>query len=112
MRMVFISSMAGLSGTPRSVHYAAAKAAIIGFGKALARELGPAGITVNSIAPGAIDTPMLQLIPAHIREQNVNNPMGRVGTPADIARTILFLTDRDADFITGQVLGVNGGALI
>lgn len=109
-RIVFISSLAGLNGNAGSVHYAAAKAAIIGFAKALAKELGPHGITVNSIAPGAIDTAMLKLIPDRILDITArSNPMGRVGVTHDVARAVLFFTEQDADFVTGTVLSVNGG---
>lgn len=109
-RMVFISSLAAQSGNAGSVHYAAAKAAIVGFMKALAKELGPHGITVNSIAPGAIDTPMLRLIPDRILDVTARgNPVGRVGVPHDISRAVLFLTEPDADFITGQLVPINGG---
>jgi 2-hydroxycyclohexanecarboxyl-CoA dehydrogenase len=112
-RMVFISSLAGLSGNPGSVHYAAAKAAIIGFAKALAKELGPSGITVNCLAPGAIDTAMLKLIPASITDVTAKgNPMGRVGTTHDVSRAVQFFTEPDGDFITGTVLSVNGGTYI
>ncbi|MCU1475625.1 MAG: short-chain dehydrogenase/reductase [Subtercola sp.] len=109
-RMVFISSLAGLSGSAGHVHYAAAKAAILGLTKALCKELGPSGITVNAIAPGAIDTPMLKLIKPEIAERNSNNPVGRVGTPADVAETVLFLASPQASFITGAVVNLSGGA--
>jgi NAD(P)-dependent dehydrogenase (short-subunit alcohol dehydrogenase family) len=109
-RMVFISSLAGLSGSAGHVHYAAAKAAILGFTKALSKELGPSGITVNAIAPGAIDTPMLKLIKPEIVERNSDNPVGRVGTPTDVADTVLFLSSPEASFITGTVVNLSGGA--
>ena len=111
-RIIYIASRAGLSANPGSVHYGAAKAAMINLGRGLAKELGPSGISVNSIAPGAIDTPMLRLIPDHIRRTAVDNPIGRVGRPYDVARAVLFLSEDTADFITGQVLSVNGGSHI
>jgi NAD(P)-dependent dehydrogenase (short-subunit alcohol dehydrogenase family) len=108
-RIVLMSSLAGLSGNAGHVHYAAAKAAMIGFAKALARELGPDGITVNAIAPGTIDTPMLGVFPDAIRERTSGNAMGRLGTPADVARAVRFLTEEDADYITGTVVNISGG---
>jgi 3-oxoacyl-[acyl-carrier protein] reductase len=109
-RMVFISSLAGLSGSAGHVHYAAAKAAILGFAKALCKELGPSGITVNAITPGSIDTPMLKLIKPEIVARYSDNPAGRVGTPTDVAEAVLFLTSPETSFVTGAVLNLTGGA--
>jgi NAD(P)-dependent dehydrogenase (short-subunit alcohol dehydrogenase family) len=112
-RIVNISSVAGLSGGPGLTHYAAAKAGIIGFTKALALELGPHGITVNAIAPGLIDTPMIrraetsdEVIERAIRHTAV----GRIGQPDDIAAACAYLVSDEAAFVTGQVLSPNGGA--
>lgn len=112
-RIINISSMWGQVGASCEVHYSAAKAAVIGFTKALAKEVGLSGITVNCIAPGVIDTDMN----SHLDEETMNylkeeTPMNRIGTPEDIARTALFLADKNADFITGQIIGVNGGFII
>jgi len=109
-RMVFISSLAGLSGSARHVHYAAAKAGIIGFAKALAKELGPDGITVNAVAPGAIDTPMIRDVPPDVMERYAANPVGRMGTVADVAHAVTMLVSESASYITGAVINVNGGA--
>lgn len=112
-RIINISSMWGQVGASCEVHYSAAKAAVIGFTKALAKETGLSGITVNCIAPGVIDTDMN----SHLSKEDMaalieETPVNRIGTPGDIARTVVFLADEKADFITGQVIGVNGGYVI
>lgn len=112
-RIINISSMWGQVGASCEVHYSAAKAAVIGFTKALAKEVGLSGVTVNCIAPGVIDTDMN----AHLDDETMaylkeETPMNRIGTPEDIARTALFLADKGSDFITGQIIGVNGGFII
>lgn len=109
-RIINISSMWGVTGASCEVHYSASKAAVIGMTKALAREVAPSGITVNCIAPGVIDTPMnsgfdVETISA-LKEET---PVGRLGTPEDIARAIAFLADEKSGFITGQTLGIDGG---
>ena len=117
-RMVTISSSSAQSGSPRLAHYVAAKAGVIGLTKALALELAPHGITVNVIPPGMIDTPMLRRAEADgdigKLEKMVSRmiPVGRVGTPEDIAATCGFLCSDEAAFITGQVIGVNGGMVL
>lgn len=109
-RIINISSMWGVTGASCEVHYSASKAAVIGLTKALAREVAPSGITVNCIAPGVIDTPMNKGFDeetmAQLREET---PVGRIGTPGDVARAVAFLADPNSSFITGQVLGVDGG---
>ena len=97
-------------------HYAASKAGVIGFTKALALKLGRAGITVNTIPPGSIDTPMLRraaaaghLGGAAVERVGAATPVGRAGTPEDIAAACAFLASEEAGYITGQVIGVNGG---
>lgn len=113
-RIINISSMWGVTGASCEVHYSASKAAVIGFTKALAKELGPSGITVNCIAPGVIDTEMIrcQLDNETIASLKEETPLCRLGTPEDIAEAVMFLTSERASFITGQVLGVNGGFVI
>jgi 3-oxoacyl-[acyl-carrier protein] reductase len=112
-RIVNISSMWGQVGASCEVHYSAAKAAVIGLTKALAKEVGPSGITVNCIAPGVIDTPMnAALGPETMRELKEETPLCRIGTPEDIAAAVSFFASPDADFVTGQVLGVNGGFVV
>jgi 2-hydroxycyclohexanecarboxyl-CoA dehydrogenase len=117
-RIVTISSSSAQSGAPRMAHYVASKAGVIGLTKALALDLAPHGITVNCIPPGMIDTPMLRraegagyvaklekLVPRMI-------PVGRAGSPDDIASTCTFLCSDEAGFVTGQVIGVNGGMVL
>ncbi len=105
-----ISSMWGQVGASCEVDYSASKAALIGFTKALAQELAPSGIRVNCIAPGVIRTPMLDCYDEEtLRVLAKETPLGRLGTPEDIAGAAAFLCSPAADFITGQVLGVNGG---
>lgn len=108
-----ISSMWGQVGASCEVDYSAAKAALIGFTKALAQEVAPSGIRVNCIAPGVIRTKMLDCYDEQtLQALAEETPLGRLGTPEDIARAAGFLCSEQADFITGQVLGVNGGFVI
>ena len=109
-RIINISSMWGQVGASCEVAYSAAKAGVIGLTKALAKELAPSGVTVNCIAPGLIDTSMNSNISVEDLNAFVEDiPLGRMGTAEDIAETALFLASEGADYITGQVLGVNGG---
>lgn len=108
-----ISSMWGQVGASCEVDYSAAKAAVIGFTKALAQEVAPSGIRVNCIAPGVIMTHMLDCYDTQTLDDLAEEtPLGRLGTPEDIAHAAAFLCSDRADFITGQVLGVNGGYVI
>jgi 2-hydroxycyclohexanecarboxyl-CoA dehydrogenase len=114
-RIVNISSSSAQSGQPFMTHYVASKAAVNGLTKALALELGPAGITVNAVPPGFIDTPMLrraesrELIGGTVEDHIQRTPVRRVGRPEDIAAACSFLVSEEAGYITGQILGVNGG---
>ncbi|MEU0538523.1 SDR family NAD(P)-dependent oxidoreductase [Nocardia sp. NPDC005978] len=114
-RIVNISSSSAHSGQPFMAHYVAAKSAINGLTKSLALELGPAGITVNAVPPGFIDTPMLRkseskgLLGGTVEDHIERTPVRRIGTPADIAAACSFLISEEAGYITGQILGVNGG---
>ena len=114
-RIVNISSSSAHGGQPMMTHYVASKAGVMGFTKALALELGPKGITVNTIPPGFIDTPMLRkseargLLGDGVEHHAALTPVRRVGTPEDIAAACSFLVSDEADYITGQVIGVNGG---
>ena len=112
-KIINISSMWGVTGGSCEVHYSAAKAAVIGFTKALAKEMGPSNINVNCIAPGVIDTDMnAHLTDDDIEELKNETPLMRIGTPRDVAKTALFLASEDAGFITGQVINVDGGMVI
>ena len=111
-RILTVSSMWGRSGASCEAAYSAAKAGVIGLTQALARELGPSGITVNCVAPGVIDTEMnAGLTPEDLQALSEETPLGRLGTPEDVARALLFLASPEAGFVTGQVLGVDGGYL-
>jgi 3-oxoacyl-[acyl-carrier protein] reductase len=107
--IVNLSSIWGISGASMEVAYSATKAGIIGLTKALAKELGPSGIRVNCLAPGVIDTDMNQNLNAEDFTVLANDtPLGRIGRPEEIARSIYFLAN-DADFVTGQILTADGG---
>ena len=110
-KIINISSIWGTEGASCEVHYSAVKAGIIGLTKALAKEAAPSGITVNAVAPGCIMTDMLtnDFDEDTLRELAEETPLGRLGTPLDVARAAAFLASDKADFITGQVLGVDGG---
>ena len=112
-RIINISSMWGSVGSSCEVHYSATKAAIIGMTKALAKELGPSGITVNCIAPGLIDTDMnASLTEADIAEIVDSTPLMRIGKPHDVAAAAIFLASEDASFITGELLNLSGGLIV
>ncbi len=111
--VVNMSSVVGLMGNAGQANYAASKAGVIGLTKALAKEEGPSGITVNCVAPGVIETDMMASFTAEDKAALAEEtPVERLGTPEEVARTLVFLAGRGAGFITGQVLGVNGGIVI
>lgn len=114
-KIINVSSVWGITGGSCEVHYSACKAAVIGFTKALAKELGPSGIQVNCVAPGVIETDMnseLNLSESEIEEIKNETPCMRLGTPQDVSEAIFFLSQPASNFITGQIIGVNGGILI
>ncbi len=109
-RIINISSVVGQKGNFGQTNYAAAKAGIIGFTKALALETAKKGITVNAIAPGFVKTAMTDKIPKDVMDKIVDSiPVGRLAEPSEIARAIVFLADEKSSYITGQVMGINGG---
>lgn len=112
-KIINMSSIWGISGASCEVHYSAAKAAVIGFTKALAKEVGPSGITVNCIAPGVIDTDMNGNLDSNTISALLDEtPLEKLGQPEDIANVIMFLASDKADFITGQIISPNGGFVI
>ena len=111
--IVNISSMWGQVGASCEVAYSAAKAAVIGLTKALAKEVGPSGVRVNCVCPGVIDTDMNAALDEETRAAlRDETPLERIGTPEDVARAVAYLCSEEASFITGQILGVNGGMII
>ncbi len=112
-KIINIASIVGEMGNAGQVNYAASKAGVIGLTKTLARELATRGITVNAVAPGFIQTAMTDKIPEDIKKKMLEQiPLGKLGQPEDIAASVLFLASPAADYITGQVINVNGGMLM
>ena len=112
-RIITMSSMWGLTGASCEVAYSASKAAVIGLTRALAKEVGPSGITVNCVAPGVIDTEMNgNLTPEDLEVLRQETPLETIGRPEDVAESVFFLASEAASFMTGQVLSPNGGILI
>jgi len=109
-RIINISSVWGVCGASCEVHYSASKSALVGFTKALAKELAPSGITVNCVCPGLIDTQMNN----HLSNEEVADivsdiPVGRIGLPEDVANAVMFFSDEKNSYVTGQILNVDGG---
>jgi 3-oxoacyl-[acyl-carrier protein] reductase len=111
--IVLLASIVGENGSAGQTAYAASKAAVAAIARSTAKELGPRGIRVNAVAPGLIDTDMIAHLPAELLDRRVaDTSLRRLGTPADVARAIRFLVSDEAAFITGQVLGVDGGLVL
>jgi 3-oxoacyl-[acyl-carrier protein] reductase len=109
-RIVNMTSVIGAMGNAGQAAYAAAKAGIVGFTKAMAREVAARNITVNAVAPGLIQTEMTARLPESVQSEYVKLiPVGRLGTPEEVADAVTFLTRPESGYITGQVIGVNGG---
>ena len=112
-RIINISSVSGLMGNPGQVNYASSKAALTGFTKSLAKEVGSRNITVNSVAPGYIDTDMTSFLDNDAKDKIINNiPLGRIGVTGDISELVMFLASDEASYITGQTISVDGGLLM
>ena len=112
-RIINVSSMWGISGASCEVHYSAAKAGLIGFTKALAKEVGLSGVTVNAVAPGVIKTDMNKsLSDDDIKALIDETPMARIGSVEDVSRAVFFLASEDSSFITGEIMNISGGFVI
>jgi 3-oxoacyl-[acyl-carrier protein] reductase len=112
-RIVNVSSINGLRGKFGQANYSAAKAGILGLTKAVAKELGRYGVTVNAVAPGMIETPMIAELPLEVKQKAIDETaLGRLGTPEDVARVVAFLVSEDARHVTGEVIKVDGGQYI
>lgn len=111
-KIVNISSIIGIAGNPGQVNYAASKAGLIGVTKTFARELGSRNIAVNAVAPGYIKTKMTDVLSEKVKEEMLKRiPLNRLGAPEDVSSAVLFLASKEADYITGQVLVVDGGMI-
>jgi len=112
-RIINISSISGLMGNPGQVNYSSSKAALTGFTKSLAKELGSRNITVNSVAPGFIETDMTSFLDEDAKKEVIKTiPLKRLGKPEDVAKLVLFLASDGASYITGQTISIDGGLLM
>ncbi|MGB4660194.1 MAG: 3-oxoacyl-[acyl-carrier-protein] reductase [Mobilitalea sp.] len=109
-KIINISSVVGIKGNPGQINYSASKAGVIAMTKTMARELGAKGITVNAVAPGYIDTDMTKELPEEVKKQVLDQiPLRAFGSPTDVAQMVAFLASDKADYITGQVIQIDGG---
>ncbi len=112
-KVINITSVVGIVGNAGQGNYSASKAGVIGFTKSMAKELGSRGIRVNAVAPGLIDTEMTQVLSEEIKEQMIKEiPLNKLGNPEDIANIVVFLASERSDYITGQVINVDGGMVM
>lgn len=112
-RIINVTSVVGIMGNPGQINYCSSKAGMIGMTKAAAKELASRGITCNAVAPGAIETQMTEILPEKVRESYLNSiPLGRFGTPEDVAGAVGFLCSEDAKYITGQIINIDGGLVM
>jgi 3-oxoacyl-[acyl-carrier protein] reductase len=112
-KIVNITSVVGISGNAGQSNYSASKAGVIGFTKSMAKELGNRRININAVAPGFIDTAMTNVLDEEIKDEILSSiPLNRVGKPEDVANLVAYLCSNEADYITGQVIHVDGGMLI
>jgi len=112
-RIVNMASVVGLTGNAGQANYAAAKAGVIGFSKSMAKELASRGITVNTVAPGFIETDMTAVLPDQVKEELVSRiPLAKLGNANDVANAVMFLVSDEASYITGQTLNVDGGMVM
>lgn len=112
-KIINISSVSGVMGNPGQANYSSSKAGLIGLTKSTAKELAPRGITCNAIAPGIIESKMTEVLPDSVKENYFNNiPLKRFGKPEDIANLIAFLSSEDSNYITGQVINIDGGLVM
>ncbi|MBL5974556.1 MAG: 3-oxoacyl-ACP reductase FabG [Candidatus Leucobacter sulfamidivorax] len=112
-RIVNISSLAAQAARPSGVHYAASKAGILALTRIFATELAPHGVTVNAVAPGTLETPMMQAVSAEVRDRLIASiPLGRIGSPEEVAALVVFLISEEASFTTGATYDINGGVLM
>lgn len=112
-KIINIASVVGIMGNAGQSNYAASKAGVIGFTKSIAKEFAPRGINVNAVAPGFIETDMTDALPDGVKEEYSKNiPLGRLGTPEDVSNVVAFLSSKEANYITGQVINIDGGMVM